>query len=1449
MLQIGKVPSMAIVRTVTRSNLTKPLNKGSVFTFIAPDENSTFLTINKFTTDIVNKFNIFGTKGIYHPHADFFYLNASCKHRFVNYKKDFTNKVQTASPQFTMIRTFPDQFNGLNYVYTAPYIFETGKGYARENKPEMVWSYYLEKFRRDIGIPTKFDARAKKEEILEGKNPYPERYMVFDLELFDIPSAAEINVIKSAKVDDPLRNFLYFLQYEANKYMHLLNGITFIFISQHGLIKLKLDDEYNITENLALIEGYTFSKNGSRIMYIEEAAKRNSTPTEVLNNSVKTLTILMRKIAPTPIVLSKEEEKAVEDTVTVDSTTPDNVEVSQVQDMKALDKAIETLPEEDQADLSDELLKIDADMNKDLAANAAVDAIISKVHDAKQEKIKVMSPKERGALNKMNNIEVPIGDKNKRIEDILKDEADMSIPPMNLPIESAQGYDHNSFHQYTDAYNSQLKNKDIVAAVTHFQDAEIPLYVDKITITDTSDPFNEVETVSTRFRDDDGNTFTVTVDLPKMYKGNRIKINSSEKVLVGQLTYLPILKIDDSVIITTNYNKIFMEKRYGNGLTPQANKLMRALKKMAENKDVHGVFFGDYSNANLSSKILSEEMKELSSEILAMGDYTPEFIRSADFEKRLKDDDIRQSGFFLSMYDLDVQRLHSLLAPSDIGNYTVIGFAKGTEVPILLDMDSSRISIPGMEVEDDTIYTAVLKLSDTYNLGIRPYYEDIKNVNKLTSTYIKIMNNWIPLIYILIYTDGLYTILEKLGVQYEIVPVEEKQRRANKEKEIKVELLDCTVYINIEDVASSILFYPLQDADLSMYTLADMEKPQHTASVLIDNTNGDINFPLYINTFRSCLIDPYTKEILAYLDQPTDFVGVFLYANNLLASPVNMDELSLNSCRIRYAEVIQAVYYKELANAYAEYAAKKKRGSKSATMSIPRDKVCTQVMALPNVEEYSRINPYQESVKRYSCNYKGHLGKNVSRAYTWKARSYHKSYVGSIGLPTAFSANIGINKQLTCDPKVKNLRGMFEVVDDPNTLASKNIVTSTEAITVGSATHSDAPRDAMNQAQKSHIIPVEGAETGYVTNSYDRSLAYMSDDFAMRAEDAGVVESVTDKYIVIKYNNGKRSAVKLKMLNKNSAKGKFVVAYMKPVVKVGQKVKANDVLAHDKDFFKYNDLEGFVATMGAVLNLIWKPEACVYEDSVVISETASKKLMNRAVKRVAARFHKNSKITDFKHLGEFVNADTPLITFVQGTEDDLMSEFLSNSEMSELDKKERTAHKAGEIFNIRMTYACDKSTMSSSVSKFMTTISKEILELNEEKQISTITDEFNKREFSELPVEVKGGHKMNGEIIEKDEILVEYFIEYPDFMGIGDKGSQFTALKGIVAKVVPDNEMPIGVDSGRHVDLICSPYSPGARKTFDVNHVFVQNCLMEKLTDIARETFLGKDYKKLFDKK
>ena len=1447
MLEVSRIPSLAISRIILRNDITTPMNKGSVYFFVTPDEKTLYKNINKYTRKEA-KFNILTLRSAYHPNNDFLFFNSANKIRFVNHRKDFIASMNQHVPTIPMVRTDMSQLKGMNFVYCAPYFFETARGYSRENKPVMLYTKLLEKFRKDVGMGTTY--HDKKKEDIPDTGEYTKRYMIFDLDDFSIPTISEVNVAKAAKHPDPLRNFLYFLENESSKYLHLIEGICFLFVSSKGVVKFKLDAEYNIVEEYELnsSESAEFHKDGERIKYIIHEAAGNKVkkdPATEVSLSVRKLTIILQKIKNESEPLSKEEEEVVKNAVqVVDSEEKNAADLKSVKDLRTLDDSVEKLSEPEVIDLSDELIKIDTEINSDDKHSLQVNAILDKVQLARQEKLKVVSPKERGALTRMNDIEVEVNkDTRMKIGAILTEPAEMSVPTVVYPFESSQGYDQNSFHEFTNAYNDNVKTRDIVKAASHFQNAEIPLYVDKISITDSSDTFNEKETVSTRFRDEDGNTFTVTVDLPKMYKGNRIKINSSEKVLIGQLTYLPILKIDESVIITTNYNKIFMEKKYGNGLTPQANKLLRAIAKMSENKDTEHIIFGDYSTSNVSSKILSEEIKELSSKMSAITNIEYTSIKDVDFKT------MDEKSYIISFVDSDVVYLNSLSGVEDLGDYVIIGYLGGIDKPLLLNTDSSRVSIPSMGISDVTIYSGLLSISDEYHLGIRPYYDDVKTINKLTSTYIKIMNNWIPLIYILVYTDGLYSVMEKLGTKFEIVPAEEKQRRANKEREIKVELQDCTLYIDVEDVSSSILYYPLQDADLTMYTLADLEKPENTGSVLVENTNGDTNFPLYIHTFKSCLIDPYTKEVLEYLNQPTDFLGVFLYANNLLASPVNMEELSLESCRIRYAEVIQAVYYKELANAYAEYSAKKKRGSKSATMSIQKDKVCTQVMALPNVEEYSRINPYQESVKRYSCNYKGHLGKNVSRAYTWKARAYHKSYVGSIGLPTAFSANIGINKQLSIDPQVTNLRGMFRVEEDPNKLASKNIITSTEAITVGSSTHSDAPRNAMNQAQKSHIIPIEEMDTGYVTNSYDRMMAYTSDDFVERAQQEGTIESVTAHYITIKYKDGSIDTIKLKRLHKNSAKGKFVGSYMKCVVKSGQKIKKGDILAHDKDFFKYNDLEGMVATMGAMLNIIWKPEACVYEDSVVISETASKKLVNMAIKRVASKFHKNTKVLKYVNLGEFVNADTELMSYVEGTEDDMMAEFLDRSEMTDLDKKARTAHKAGTIFNIRVTYACDKQTMSSSVTKMINEFTKQINESHEEGTLQKSHNEFNKREYSELPVEVKGGHKMNGEVIDKDFILVEYFIEYPDFAGIGDKGSQFTALKGITAKVLPDDQMPIGVDSGRRVDMICSPYSPGARQTFDVNHVFVQNVLMEKLTNDAREMFLGKDWRKIIDKK
>ena len=1431
MIELKKIENLYIQRAIVRTNITKTLNKGSAYMFINNGEENTVNDIRNFLSK-KTKFVPFGNiKTVVTPNTDIATFNSSTIMRIKNNRAETIKKFKTELPEISNVKLDASQTQNLNAISYIPWYFELSQKYNREDKSIKLFSAILENFRRQFYIPTKFGDKTKAD-ILENKDiNYTEKYMIFYLNNFDVPKISDLNLTKSGKSKDILRNFLYFLSHEAKKVINLIEGINFVFISNNALIRFNYSDETKIAEcwfdtydEEGNEEYYEISEVNSVKIDLAEASKgKDANP---FIEITRTLTILINKIVGDNRLSDSEEKIA---STRIDKQTSNEIEDKKLIDgLVAVEDKLETLPDDLSNELTDDIKRLDSQYDNGTKQNEELEMILKKVEENRQRQVKIISPAERAALNRMNKVQ--IGKTKHTLEDVVTKTVDTPIEPMVVPVNSHNGYETNNFHNFTDTYNKEMREQDIVRSLAHFKDAEVPLYVEKVEIEDTSDRFNEQETVRVKFRDEDNNTFTVTMDLPKVYKGNRIKLNSSEKVIVGQLTFLPILKINDSVIITTNYNKLFMEKRYGNGLSPQANKMLRAFKKMFENNiNPDKIFYGDYSGTNQECLFLSEEIKELSTQVMFIGSRTIEEIR--DNIKDLKPED-----YFILFGCDDIQ----LLFPETLNNeYIQVGMINGDA--IMQHRTTGRITIESANLIDVSLYDAILALSDEKNLGIRPYYDDIKTLNKLTSTHVKVMDNWTPLIYILVFTNGLQVILEKLGVKFEIIPIEQKQRRVDKEKELKIVLADCIVYLNVEESAHSILLYPLSDTDLSMYELADLELPERTADILVDYAGGNINFPTYLATFRDCLIDPITKDILASLEQPTDFLGVFLYANNLLSSPISMEELSLNSCRIRYAEIVQGVMYKNLADAYGEYSVKKKRGSKSATMSVARNKVCVDVMALPNVEEYSRINPYQESVKRSSCNYKGHVGKNLSRAYTWKSRSYHKSYVGSIGLPTAFSANIGITKQLTIDPKVRNLRGMFDVPTDEEidngTIDTKAIITSTEAITVGSASHSDPPRIAMNQSQKSHIVPINNMESAYYSNSYDQALPYYTEDFCDKAKNKGTVESVSEFYIVVRYDDKTVDTIKLERINKNSAKGKHVIQYMNTNVKAGQKVKPGDILAYDKDFIKMSPTEGPIMTMGTNAIVSIKSDSTSFEDSVKISESLSRKMMNRSIKRVASRIPASSTMKEFKTIGDMVLAEDTVFGYVINSEDDALNEYLEKSVLSELDLEERTSHKAGMIKQVNIFYSCDKSSLSPSLAKFVDKIKSDIMNKKDEKSLHKTTDDFTVREYSELPEEVKAGFKTNGDLLDKNEVLIEYYIEYLDFMSPGDKLSTFTALKGITTIVTPDSEMPMCYETGRVLDAIISIYSVGARKVFDVLIAAGAGTLMYHITYIARVSF------------
>ena len=112
------------------------------------------------------------------------------------------------------------------------YIKKTFSKYSKEDKPKKLFEMYFDKFRRELKIPTKYSAKSALKEIVgDAKLKYEKFYFVFNLDLFKIPTVAEINVAKSAKNPDILRNFLYYLMYEAQAKPVMLENEILVFQS------------------------------------------------------------------------------------------------------------------------------------------------------------------------------------------------------------------------------------------------------------------------------------------------------------------------------------------------------------------------------------------------------------------------------------------------------------------------------------------------------------------------------------------------------------------------------------------------------------------------------------------------------------------------------------------------------------------------------------------------------------------------------------------------------------------------------------------------------------------------------------------------------------------------------------------------------------------------------------------------------------------------------------------------------------------------------------------------------------------------------------------------------------------------------------------------------------------------------------------------------------------
>ena len=451
---------------------------------------------------------------------------------------------------------------------------------------------------------------------------------------------------------------------------------------------------------------------------------------------------------------------------------------------------------------------------------------------------------------------------------------------------------------------------------------------------------------------------------------------------------------------------------------------------------------------------------------------------------------------------------------------------------------------------------------------------------------------------------------------------------------------------------------------------------------------------------------------------------------------------------------------------------------------------------------------------------------NSSDAYTEEIRAFDGSMLGLFGIFTPVSAEVGVNRSLTLNPRVLNERGKLADVQDAKSLSMDQVFAPGELLNVFTANHADPMRICMATTQGKHIMPTAVQHNYLVGTGLDKTLSKLvGQDFAFKATSDGVVEKIDSKngLVFLKYEDGTTTAIDINdKPAKNSASGFWIRnrLVLKDGVKVGAKFKKGEILATNPMFFKVDmdGSDGFAPGRLTKVALMCLPRS--YEDAIPITERVAQEMASEVITEKQVVMKANSKIIKIVGKGQKVNVNDPMIIF----------EEIGDTAKNALDAVERIAAKAkgtdlehlgrnvvrskysGRITDIKVYYNCDLESpnLEPSLKKFI----QDYVDTNRRR--AALLKDIRQDEIIEMPsTERIDSDKILG--TEMQGVLVCFFISHEEPLDIGAKVTMFSACKGVVSEVIEDSQAPRSEYRNEEpVEAVLSPMSVISRNVPDL---------------------------------
>lgn len=1018
----------------------------------------------------------------------------------------------------------------------------------------------------------------------------------------------------------------------------------------------------------------------------------------------------------------------------------------------------------------------------------------------------------------------------KTLEDIIND-----VNPDKLDIEKIPV---NNIHKETTVsilkeldknYNIKKKNKDIIKMIAAFNnDKECPLYVTKIEKTNTSDSFNKKETIKIHYEDAWKNKHTVTIDYPIIIDNSYVYLNGSKKSLGKQLNLRPIIKSkSNEVIITTNYNKMFMY-RFGNKL----NNNIDNLKKFLKNEDLLAykirVRFGNNKSIN-NQYINTMEYDEISAFLIELKFKNFFFY----FNRVLINEKIYENKFNTN---IDISKY------TENQNEFIIGFSK--DEIFTISLIDSKIKVYDVKLnsvikEYSSIYYLLIDLFEKNDIHIKEKLNSNSTSKKFIYTRCKISNELIPTIILLGFYNGLEKVLRRYNVNYRFVPKREKIQ----DNEAIIQFEDGYLIYETMPIRNSILVSGLKELPTKETKFDDLNKFDGYLDYF-ELTFGSRNKSKGFKNTMDLILDPKTIEVLHNLKLPTNITDVLLYANTLLEDNSCKKINDMQNYRIRSLEIINCQLYKIISNSFKFYKDMHKMGRQDIRITVPQDKLLKEVVASLIVDETSIISPIYEIERLGATNYKGFSGINLDQGFTAEMRSFDESMIGLLGLSSPDSNKIGIVRQLVQNPKIINNLG---IIDDQTINYSKldatNLLTVGELLSPYTSLHSDPPRISMQTIQTKHIIPTKKQTKPLYGTGIEKSLPYMlGSDFVSIAKQDGVIEKVYNKQqlVKIRYKDNSIDYIDIsERISKNSNAGMYISNKKDLLLKEGQSFKKGELLAKNSNYFLGDSNDDVMFAKGYLAKIALTGADFTLEDSSMISKKLSNDLTSEITMLKTVKLGPNTNIINIAKKGQHIKTGSELITFEHSFEDADANIFLDSMEDSfanfieTLGNDSIVSKYTGEIVDIVIYYNTDIEKLSPSLKKLVNDY------INEIQSKKKLLQSSNNEEIILPSTDKIDSMKIKNEIFEG--ILIEFYVKINTNLGIGDKIVFDAPLKTIISNVFNDNEEPISeYREEKPIDAIVSQMSVISRMTTDFFNMGYTNKLILEMKEQAKEIWFSK---------